>query len=231
MYLKIYPTYYVMGFLSNRARSKCCESVQFLLPVLEMALGRKQVLPKRKMASVEEFFQLFPELKDVFIDGTERSVQKPKNIKKRNKLYSGKKKAHTRKTIVMSDDKKRVLAMSPTKSGRQHDKRLFDKAQMAYAIPKEVTIWTDTGFIGIQHTHSNTVMLTKATKKTPLTDSQKQANRSISSIRILSEHAIGGIKRLKSATDIYRNRLPNIDDTFTLLAAGLWNLHLQKLTT
>ena len=189
------------------------------------------MLLKRKMASVEEFFQLFPELKDVFIDGTERSVQKPKNIKKRNKLYSGKKKAHTRKTIVMSDDKKRVLAMSPTKSGRQHDKRLFDKAQMAYAIPKEVTIWTDTGFIGIQHTHSNTVMLTKATKKTPLTDSQKQANRSISSIRILSEHAIGGIKRLKSATDIYRNRLPNIDDTFTLLAAGLWNLHLQKLTT
>ena len=231
LYLKVYPTYDVMGFLTNRVRSKCCESVQFLLPVLEITLGRKQVLPKRKITSVNEFIELFPEVKDVFIDGTERPVQKPKNIKKRNKLYSGKKKTHTRKTIIISDDKNRILAMTPTKSGRRHDKRLFDKSQMSSSIPKKVSIWTDTGFIGIQHTHSNTIMPTKATKNSPLTDSQKQTNRAISSIRILSEHAIGGIKRLKSASDIYRNRLPNLDDTFTLLATGLWNLHLQKITT
>ena len=180
---------------------------------------------------MNEFFKLFPEVKDVFIDGTEWPVQKPKNIKKRNKLYSGKKKAHTRKMIVMSDDKNRVLAMSPTKSGRRHDKRLFDKSQMSCSIPKEVAIWTDTGFIGLQHIHSNTVMPTKSAKNAPLTVAQKQNNRAISSIRILSEHAIGGIKRLKSTSDIYRNRCPNMDDTFTLLAAGLWNLHLQKIAS
>lgn len=59
---------------------------------------------------------------------------------------------------------------------------------------------------------------------------KKQDNRTISSIRILLEHAIAGIKRLKSASDIYRNRRPNMDDIFTFLVAGLWNLHLQNIT-
>lgn len=228
MYLKIYPTYDVMGFLTDRERGKCCESVQLLLPVLEMALGRKQALPKRKITSADEFFRLFPEVKDVFVDGTERRVQKPKNLKKRNRLYSGKKKATTRKTIVMSDDKKRVLLISPTKSGRRHDKRLSDKFQITNSVPQDVAIWTDTGFNGIQHAHRNTIMPTKATKNNPLTEDQKQNNRLISGIRILSEHAIAGIKRLKSASDTYRNRLPNLDDTFNFLAAGIWNFHLQQ---
>lgn len=228
MYLKIYPTYDVMGFLTDRERGKCCESVQFLLPVLEMALGRKQALPKRKITSVDEFFRLYPEVKDVFIDGTERRVEKPKNLKKRNKLYSGKKKATTRKTIVVTDEKKRVLLMSPTKSGRRHDKRISDKFQIIDSVPQDVAIWTDTGFQGIQRSHPKTVLPTKATKNNPLTEDQKLNNRVISGVRILSEHAIGGVKRLKSASDVYRNKLPNLDDTFNLLAAGIWNFHLQQ---
>jgi hypothetical protein len=230
MYLKIYPTYDVMGFLTDRERGKCCESVQLLLPVLEMALGRKQALPKRKISSVEAFFRLFPEVKDVFMDGSERPVQKPKDPKRRKKLYSGKKKATTRKTIVVSDERKRILLLSPTKSGRRHDKRISDKFQITQTIPDRVTLWTDTGFNGIQHGHPNSVMPTKATKNNPLTEDQKQNNRVISGIRILSEHAIGGMKRLKSTSDIYRNRLPNLDDTFNLLAAGIWNFHLQQAT-
>lgn len=72
------------------------------------------------------------------------------------------------------------------------------------------------------------MMPVKATKKKPLTAEQKENNRIISGIRILSEHAIGGMKRLKAASDVYRNRLPNLDDTFNLLAAGLWNFHLAQ---
>ena len=228
MYLKIYPTYDVLAFLTDRQRSKCCESVQLLLPVLRMTLGRKLALPKRKITSVDEFFRLFPEAKEVFLDGTERRVQKPKNLKKRAKLYSGKKKATTRKTIVVSNEKKRILVLTPTKSGRRHDKRIADKFQIVQNIPEEVVIWTDTGFQGIQHRHPNTVMPTKATKNKPLTYDQKQNNRTIAGIRVLSEHAIGGMKRLKAASDVYRNKLPNLDDTFNLLAAGLWNFHLEQ---
>jgi hypothetical protein len=228
VYLKVYPTFDVMAFLTDRQRSKCQRSVMQFLPILEMTLGRHIALPKRKINSAEEFFALFPEAKEVFLDGTERRVQKPKNLKRRAKLYSGKKKATTRKNIVVSNERKRILVLTPTKSGRRHDKRIADKFQIVQNIPQEIPIWTDTGFQGIQHVHPNTVMPSKATKKKPLTDEQKQNNRTIASIRVLSEHAIGGMKRLKAASDVYRNRLPNLDDTFNFLAAGLWNFHLQQ---
>jgi len=227
MYLKTYPTYDVLGFILDCVRSKAFRHVHQLLPVLEQTLKRKLVLPERKINSVEEFLQKFPEVRDVFLDGTERKVQKPVNKKKRNKLYSGKKKATTRKNIVMTDEHKKILVLTPTKSGRRHDKKLTDKAQLARNIPPEVTVWNDTGFKGTEHTHPNTQIPKKASKKHPLTEAEKEENRLISSIRVVGEHAIGGIKRMKAAADIYRNHLANLDDTFMLLSAGIWNLHLD----
>lgn len=228
MYLKIYPTFDVMGFLTGTERTRSCRNTHFLLGALEKALGRKFVLPERKIRSVEEFLEKFPEAKDIFFDGTERPVQRPKDFKKRKKLYSGKKKRTMRKTILMTDEKRRILLISPTKSGRRHDKRLAEKEGLFQIIPKHVAVWADSGFQGIQTQHHNTVMPKKATKKHPLSAEEKQNNRLISGIRVLVEHAIGGMKRFKAAADIYRNRIKNTDDRFNILSAGLWNLHLQQ---
>ena len=49
------------------------------LPILEQALGKSCVLPKRKITSLSEFYSSFGDLKDIFIDGAERAVQRPKN--------------------------------------------------------------------------------------------------------------------------------------------------------
>ena len=228
LYIKVYPTFDVIAFLFDREGSRCCRSVRFLLPVLETALGRQLVLPKRKITSVEEFLELFPGVKDVFVDGTERRVEKPKNLKKRNKLYSGKKKGTTRKTVVVNDEKKRILSITPTHSGRRHDKKIADKHNVFPSLPLGVTAWTDTGFQGAKAIHHNTVMPKKATKHHPLTPQEKEENRIISGMRIVSEHAMAGIKRMRSASDVYRNKTKNMDDTLTLLSAGLWNFHLQQ---
>ncbi len=228
LYLKTYPTFDVLGLLTDRERTRACRSTHFLLKVLKRTLGRNIVLPERKIRSVEEFFEKFPQLKDVFLDGTERPIQRPKDPKKRKKVYSGKKKQFTRKTIIVTDEHKRILLLTPTKSGRRHDKRLADKAGIIRMIPEDVTVFTDTGFQGIQTLHPNTLVPKKATKKNPLTQTDKQNNRIISGLRIIVEHAIGGMKRFKAASDIYRNRIPNTDDLFSLLSAGLWNFHLQQ---
>lgn len=229
-YLKAYPTFDVLGAFTGRDRTRSCRSVHFLFPVLEKTLKIKLVLPKRQIRSMEEFFEAFPEAREVFLDGTERPVQKPTSQKRKKRLYSGKKKGTTRKTILMTDGKRRIGLLTPTKSGRRHDKRLFDKRDVARHIPEDVSIVTDTGFQGIQSVHVNTLMPKKGSKNHPLDETDKQNNRLISSVRVLVEHAIAGIKRFKAAADIYRNRKPNTDDTFTLLSAGLWNLHLQGQT-
>jgi len=227
LYLKVYPTFDVLAFMFGRHRGRSCEDIHKYIKVLESVLKQKLVLPERKIHSVEEFLQKFPEVKDIFPDGTERRIQRPKNQKRNNKTYSGKKKAHTRKNIVVTDDQKKILVLSPTKSGRRHDKRLADKIYLFEHIPKEVSVWADTGFTGIQHIHENSFVPKKGRKDHPLTKEEKEANRIISSLRYVSEHAIAGMKRFGIMIQTLRNKIGHFDDLVALICAGLWNFHLQ----
>lgn len=97
-------------------------------------------------------------------------------------------------------------------------------------LPLEISAWVDTGFQGLQKIHPNTQIPKKKTRDKPLTEEDKQENRLISHFRVIGEHAIAGIKRLRSASDVYRNKRPNFDDTMMLLAAGIWNYHLRFST-
>jgi hypothetical protein len=76
-------------------------NVQNLTHILEKVLDKKMVLPKRKISTLEGLFELFPNVKDLFIDGTERPIQRLKDSEKQKESYSGKKKAHTCKNIVV----------------------------------------------------------------------------------------------------------------------------------
>jgi hypothetical protein len=73
-------------------KSQACRWVHALLPILELAFDYALVLPARKISSFDEFLKAFSGVSDVFVDGTERQIQKSKNHKRRNKSYSGKKK-------------------------------------------------------------------------------------------------------------------------------------------
>lgn len=231
-YLKAYPTYDIAGLMFGADRSRCCNWAQDCLPLLEKALGRTVQLPKRKIHSMEEFFEMFPEGKDLFVDGTERRTQRPKKNKKQLKRYSGKKKTHTRKNLVACDEKGRILLVSPTKDGKIHDIKQFKKWQLGEYIPKDVVLWTDKGFIGVEKSlrHDNHVMIPhKKPRGKELTSEQRQENKVISGIRIVVEHAIGGIKRFSSMSATYRNKKGQ-DDKMISLCAGLWNFHLQYAT-
>lgn len=227
LYMKAYPTYDVLSALFDLDRGPACRRVQQLLPVLEATLGRKIVLPERKINSIEEFYQKFPEARDVLIDGAERPIQKPKSQKKRKKVYSGKKKTTTRKHIVISNSKKRILVLGKSKTGRRHDKRIAERQQLIENIPPDVTPWMDSGFVGADKLHPNTQICARATKNHPLSDKQKQNNRVISTFRIPVEHAIGGMKRMGAAADIWRNKIDGMDDQVMLVSAGLWNFYLE----
>lgn len=148
-YLKVYPTFDVAGFFFDVNRSQTNRWVHKFLPILEKTLDRKLVLPKRRIESVAEFIKLFPEVKDIFIDGTERRVQRSKNYKEQRLNYSGKKKTHTIKNLVLNDEKRRILCVTPTVRGSMHDKKMYDKEGLDIVIPDAVTQWLDTGFIGV----------------------------------------------------------------------------------
>jgi len=226
LYVKVYPTFDVAGFFYDVHRTRPHKWTRQLLPLLRETLGREIVFPERQIHSVEEFLQKFPEAKDLFIDGTERPRRRPKKNKAQRKHYTGKKKRHTRKNIVWADEKKRVLLLSPTKHGRLHDKKASDKNGGLHFVPKDVHVWTDTGFLGHQRDHPHVHMPKKGSRHHPLTDEQRQENRIISGLRIVVEHAIGGMKRFGAAADICRNH-HGFDDELMGVCAGLWNFHLK----
>ncbi|MHB8562257.1 MAG: transposase [Thermoplasmataceae archaeon] len=228
MYLKAYATYDVFGFHIGCDRSQACRWVAHIFPVLELTLQRKLLLPERKITSIEEFQEKFPEVTEVMVDGTERRRQRPKKKKSQQKTYSGKKKTHTRKNIVVTDKNRRILILTKTKSGRRHDKRLADKEAVFENIPKDIPVFTDTAFVGEEKLHPNLLRPKKKPKGRNLTYDERETNKIISSYRILVEHAIGGIKRYQAVTQVYRNRKKYFDDTLILLSAGLWNYHLAS---
>lgn len=227
-YLKTYPTFDVASFYVGFARSKACEWAHRLFPILEQTLKRKLILPERKISDPEEFLRLYPEVKEVFADGVERVRQRPKKKRAAQKTYSGKKKLHTRKSVVISDKNRKILVLTKQKSGRRHDKRLADKEHLLTSLPKEVALFVDTGFQGAAKLHSYTYIPKKRRKGKPLTIAEKEMNRLISSYRVVVEHAIGGIKRYRCVSEKLRNHKNFIDDTFMLLSAGLWNYHLSS---
>jgi hypothetical protein len=228
LYCKCYPTFDLLSVLFNFDRSCAHDWVHRLLPILETTLGEKQVLPIRKLSSMAEFIERFPEVKEVIIDGTERPVQRPKDPERQTEHYSGKKKRHTRKHITVSPRKKRVIMLTKARPGTVHDKRQLAEAEIIEQIPDEVSIEGDLGFQGLQNEYVNVHLPHKKPKGKELTEQQKQENRELSRQRVVCEHAHAGIKRYNSVSVVYRNRVSNFDDQLMLLATGLWNFYLES---
>jgi len=149
-YFKCYPTFDVLGLLFDLDRSNAFRNVQKLTPILEKVLDKKMVLPKRKISTLEELFEIFPAVKDLFIDGTERPIQRPKDSEKQKENYSGKKKAHTRKNIVIADKNRRIGYLSPPEAGKKHDYGMFKELFPQGLFPKRITLWLDLGFTGVE---------------------------------------------------------------------------------
>ena len=229
-YYKCYPTFDVLGFMFDCDRGNAKKRKDQFEFILEKTLGRKLVLPKRKISSIEEFLKAFPEVKEILVDGTERPIQRPRDNEKQKKNYSGKKKRHTRKNLIVGDKKKRIGFLSKTVEGKKHDFTMFKEQFLPDHIPKDVKLHVDLAFQGFEDEYPDHAvsMPKKKPKNKELPEADKEQNKGKSGIRVLIEHAIGGAKRYKIVSDVFRNRNNNADDRAMLITCGLWNYHLAS---
>lgn len=149
VYTKTYPLQVVQGQLFGMRQSSANEWIHFLVPILATALDALGALPERDGAQVARQERHQAEPPDLIVDGVERQRQRPKDRKKQALHYSGKKKLHTDKNIVLvSTRRKRVSYLSPTLPGVVHDKALVDWVNLQY--PPTTTLRSDLGFYGYQ---------------------------------------------------------------------------------
>jgi hypothetical protein len=147
VYLKTYPLQVVMAELFGLSQPGVNYWVHRLLPVLRSALDALGVLPERDPHGVAD--QPVAPPPRLIIDGTERRRQRPKNPEKQALHYSGKKKAHSDKNVVLLDARsRRIDFLSPTYAGKTHDKKIADQQSIAY--PPGTVLYKDTGFQGYE---------------------------------------------------------------------------------
>lgn len=238
-YLKVYPTFDVLGDRFDLDRSKACTNVHSLLPVLLRALDKADALPARRFETVEEMRAAFADITALLIDATERPRQRPKDNQVQQEHYSGKKKRHTVKNTVIANLCQQILFLGYTVVGSRHDYSLFKKefapGQDWFATFK---VWLDLGYLGFQSDYTTLELhlphkkprKSKANPKPGLTAEQKAQNQELSRVRIVVENAICRMKRFRALTDVFRNRVATFIDDVALAAAGLanWSLALAQ---
>ena len=133
VYFRLYPTQEVLGFLFGFGQPQANYWVHWLTLILNAALRYEMQLPARQPADLEEVLKACPELQFI-LDGTER----PKDPQRRKDYYSGRKKRHTVKNVVITHKPSgQILGLSRTYPGRRHDKAVAD--EKGFSFPLAVT--------------------------------------------------------------------------------------------
>ena len=226
-YFKCYPLQEVLAFLFGMSQPQACEWIKKLTPPVNAVLGRELLLPVRRPADLDTLLKEVPELRLLVLDGVERPVRRPKDKDEQKRNYSGKKKAHRKKNLLLSSEK-RVVYLGPTSPGSVHDKKLADESGLTY--PFDALVVKDTGFQGYEPPDPQTLQPKKKPRGRELHPIQKTINQLIGKVRVTVEHAIAGIKRCHIVADTFRNRRRGFVDEVMLAASGLHNLRMATRT-
>jgi Helix-turn-helix of DDE superfamily endonuclease/DDE superfamily endonuclease len=149
VYQKAYPLQTLLGEVFELSQARTNHWIHRLLPILSVALDDLGVLPERDPSQFARHEKRQQETLDFTIDGTERRRPRPKNPEKQALHYSGKKKVHSDKNIVIAHTRtKRVGYLSQTYAGKFHDKKIADAEPIVY--PRGTKLRKDTGFQGYE---------------------------------------------------------------------------------
>jgi DDE superfamily endonuclease/Helix-turn-helix of DDE superfamily endonuclease len=149
VYLKTYPLQVVMAELFGLSQPQANHGIHRLLPVLQAALDDLGLRPERDPGHFARSQPACEPEPRLIIDGTERRRQRPKNPEKQALHYSGRRKAHCDKNVVIADVQgKRIGFLSRTRVGKTSDKKIADEESIAY--PPGTVLYKDAGFQGYE---------------------------------------------------------------------------------
>lgn len=146
VYLKQNPTQTYHAKMFGMTQPKANLWIHTLHTVLNLTLAHIEELPAREELEVETFTD---EQEIYWHDGTERAINRPKT--NQEEYYSGKKKCHTIKNVILIDVFCRIIYLSATFNGKTHDKSIADQSN--YQLPAGSILYQDKGFQGFGINH------------------------------------------------------------------------------
>ncbi len=162
VYQKTNPLQTMHGLQFGLSQPQTNYWIHRLLPVLRRALAALGMAPERDASRVATSPLMLEGAPAGALDGTERRRQRPTDAAQQQEHYSGKKKTHTDKNVLLiNEHTSKVVYLGPTVAGKTHDKKAADEAEIAY--PVNTTLDKDTGFQGYEPAG----VLTQQPKKSP----------------------------------------------------------------
>lgn len=208
VYAKLYLPYSLLEYLFGVDESTICRIIQEMTKVL----GQKIIVQRggKRISTLEELKEVFPDLDEVLIDATEQRINRPEKKRIRKKHHSGKKKDFTIKTQVMATKKKVFLHIADSVPGKIHDYKYFKQTRVPRWLEDnpQIKARMDLGYQGAgkDYPEASVILPAKRSRrKRKLTRSQKIMNTKKAKARIPVENLLANLKKFKILADKYRN--------------------------
>jgi hypothetical protein len=229
--LKSGLTYDVIGIVCGMDTANAKRNQTLGIEVLQHGLNASGCLPKREFKDAAEFSEYLQQEETVIIDGVEQRIQRPSNDEAQKANYSGKKKGHTVKALIVSNAVKKILYVSYGWAGKTHDYQILKEAfppQQGWF--KNVCVRVDAAFVGFDKLYDCKKLWIPFKKKKgkTLSEEQKSENQSLARARVFVEHAIGGMKRYRILSDRLSVHNTELYNDILGVCAGLWNFYLTN---
>jgi IS5 family transposase len=208
VWLKVYPTFEVLGLLFDLDKGNARRNLLETLEVLELLDDfpfDRDPKDRGRLGSVAAVMAAFPAVRLV-IDSKEQRIYRPGGGHARQKpFYSGKKKAHTLKTQVAVAPDGVIEAISPGVPGSVNDVRLLRETRLLGRLADGEAAMGDKGYEGADKGATVTLLIPKKERKrNPCTEEDKARNRLIARSRIVVEHTLAQLNRFTVLRQVYR---------------------------
>jgi hypothetical protein len=230
MWLRVYPTYEVLGFFfglhKRNAQLNVLAALEVLDSLSDFPFGRPG--PDRKKArSAAEVMAAFPAVR-VIIDAKEQRVNRPQGEERQRPYYSGKKKAHTVKTQVVVDTRGRIEAVSESVPGSTHDLTLLTGSGVLGGLGEGEGAMFDKGYAGVDKHHPSVpvVLPFKKPRGRDLSEQQRAHNREVARRRIVVEHTMAQLNRFTVLRQVFRGKKRDRHSQITRVVAKVVNRRL-----
>jgi len=230
LWLRVYPTYEVLGFFFALHKRNAQLNVLAALEVLDSLSDFPFDRPgpgRKKARSAGEVMSAFPAVR-VIIDAKEQRINKPRGEEAQRPYFSGKKKAHTIKTQVVVDTRGRIEAVSESVPGSTHDLTLMVKSGVLEGLGEGEAAMTDKGYVGVDKHYPGVgvVLPFKKPRGGELSEEQRGHNREVSRQRIVVEHTMAQLNRFTVLRQVFRAKKRERHSRVTRVVAKVVNRRL-----
>lgn len=232
IWLRLYPTHEVLGFLFGVSDTTVGRYIKLILPLLEKAGRATMRLPdpgRKQRRGLTDLYEHIPELKAAVIDTFEQRLQRPQDRTEADAYYSGKKRQHTLKSQVAVDLFNGCFVdVSQSVRGPTADLTLYRESHLGTRLPCEVARLFDLGYVGIETDDPEAVCILPRRKprRQPRPPKDVIHNTMVASCRIQVEHSIARLRRYESLNQRDRHHRQN-HTARVVSVAGLVNRQIQ----